>query len=46
MTGLRKLAALTAIAAGLVTGAANAAPMIDQQNTATFYLYYGFGGGA
>jgi hypothetical protein len=44
MKGLRRLAALTTIATGLVAGAANSAPVIDQQNTATAYFSYGIGG--
>ncbi len=44
MTGFRKLAALTAVVTGLFAGAANATPMIDQQNTATAYFNYGIGG--
>lgn len=43
MVGLRKAAAVATIAVGMFAGAASAAPIVDQQNTAIYYFNDPFG---
>lgn len=43
MVGLRLAAAVATVAVGMIAGAATAAPIIDQQNTAPYYFNDAFG---
>ena len=43
MVGLRLAAAVATVAVGTIAGAATAAPIIDQQNTAPYYFNDAFG---